>query len=199
MKIGLIAMSGVRVRNPELAALGVTLPQFVNRGKVIASLPSLGLLTVAGLTPDDCEVAYRELADLPGEEDALEPFDLVEAAPTHRDMLVWLGFAARDDTAERHEPDRESIVGMHDRRLLRANRDFDPELLAQDVEQRRQRVQPDHPFVVVRHASGLVEDRSQVKEQQQADNHDLRHVAEVDARRRREPGQPTYEEELYDG
>ena len=46
MKIGLIAMSGVRVKTPELAALGVTLPQFVNRGKVIASLPSLGLLTV---------------------------------------------------------------------------------------------------------------------------------------------------------
>ena len=53
MKIGLIAMSGIRVRTPELAELGVTLPQFVNRGKVVASLPSLGLLTVAALTPDD--------------------------------------------------------------------------------------------------------------------------------------------------
>ena len=64
MRIGLIAMSGVRVRNAELASLGVTLPQFVSRGKVIASLPSLGLLTVAGLTPPDCDVAYREIADL---------------------------------------------------------------------------------------------------------------------------------------
>lgn len=77
VKIGLIAMSGVRVRNPELAALGITLPQFVSRGKVIASLPSLGLLTVAGLTPEDCEIEYREMADLPGEEDELERFDLV--------------------------------------------------------------------------------------------------------------------------
>ena len=77
MRIGLIAMSGVRVRNPELAALGVTLPQFVSRGKVIASLPSLGLLTVAGLTPEDCEVEYREMADLPDEGDELERFDLV--------------------------------------------------------------------------------------------------------------------------
>ena len=34
MKIGLIAMSGVRVRTKELAELGVSLPQFVNRGKV---------------------------------------------------------------------------------------------------------------------------------------------------------------------
>ena len=51
MRIGLIAMSGVRVRTQELAELGVSLPQFVNRGKVIASMPSLGLLTVAALTP----------------------------------------------------------------------------------------------------------------------------------------------------
>ncbi len=40
MRVGLIAMAGVRVRDQELAALGVTLPQFVNRGKVIATLPA---------------------------------------------------------------------------------------------------------------------------------------------------------------
>ena len=76
MKVGLIAMSGVRVRTRELAEMGVTLPQFVNRGEVIASLPSLGLLTVAALTPDDVEVEYREIDELP-EDDALERFDLV--------------------------------------------------------------------------------------------------------------------------
>ncbi len=76
MKIGLIAMSGVRVRTAELAALGVTLPGFVRRGKTIASLPSLGLLTVAGLTPPEHEVEYIELdglANLP----ALGDYDLV--------------------------------------------------------------------------------------------------------------------------
>jgi radical SAM superfamily enzyme YgiQ (UPF0313 family) len=76
MRIGLIAMSGVRVRNPELARLGVTLPQFVSRGQVIASLPSLGLLTVAALTPADCEVVYREIGEVTTDT-ALEPFDLV--------------------------------------------------------------------------------------------------------------------------
>jgi radical SAM superfamily enzyme YgiQ (UPF0313 family) len=76
MRIGLIAMSGVRVRNAELASLGVTLPQFVNRGKVVASLPSLGLLTVAALTPPGCDVQYREVGEV-GPEDPLEPFDLV--------------------------------------------------------------------------------------------------------------------------
>lgn len=77
MRIGLIAMSGVRVRTEELAKLGVTLPGFVNRGKVIASLPSLGLLTVAALTPPDVEVAYIEYDDVPVDDDALERFDLV--------------------------------------------------------------------------------------------------------------------------
>lgn len=77
MRIGLIAMSGVRVRNPDLAALGVSLPQFLSRGKVIASLPSLGLLTVAGLTPPEHDVQYREVAELPPDDQPLEPFDLV--------------------------------------------------------------------------------------------------------------------------
>ncbi len=76
MKIGLIAMSGVRVRTRELAELGVTLPGFVNRGKVIASLPSLGLLTVAALTPREVEVVYREIDEVRAS-DALEAFDLV--------------------------------------------------------------------------------------------------------------------------
>jgi radical SAM superfamily enzyme YgiQ (UPF0313 family) len=76
MTIGLIAMSGVRVRTKELAELGVTLPQFVSRGEVIASLPSLGLLTVAALTPTDVDVEYREIAEVdPSAE--LEKFDLV--------------------------------------------------------------------------------------------------------------------------
>lgn len=76
MRIGLIAMSGVRVRTAELAALGVTLPGFVRRGKVIASLPSLGLLTVAGLTPPEHEVDYIEIDELP-ELTKLPEFDLV--------------------------------------------------------------------------------------------------------------------------
>ena len=63
MNIGLIAMSGVRVKSEELANLGVTLPGFVRRGKVIASLPSLGLLTVAGLTPSKHQVTYFEIQD----------------------------------------------------------------------------------------------------------------------------------------
>lgn len=87
MRIGLIALSGVRVQHPELAALGLTLPGFVRRGRVIAALPSLGLLTVAALTPPGHEVAYLEVPDTRapevfrggagGRELALPDFDLV--------------------------------------------------------------------------------------------------------------------------
>ena len=64
MKIGLIAMSGVRACDPELMRLGFTLPGFVERGKTIASLPSLGLLTLAGMTPQAYEIEYVEVRDL---------------------------------------------------------------------------------------------------------------------------------------
>jgi radical SAM superfamily enzyme YgiQ (UPF0313 family) len=64
MHVALIAMSGVRAHNPELTALGLTLPGFVERGETIASLPSLSLLTLAALTPDPHEVTYHEVADI---------------------------------------------------------------------------------------------------------------------------------------
>lgn len=76
-RIGFIAMSGVRAHNAELTALGLTLPGFVNRNKIIASLPSLGLLTLAGLTPDRFEIEYHEIADLKKLPELPVHFDLV--------------------------------------------------------------------------------------------------------------------------
>lgn len=77
MKLGLIAMSGVRAHNPELTALGLTLPGFVERSRVIASLPSLGLLTLAGMTPESVDLHYIEVADLREMNDVPEEFDAV--------------------------------------------------------------------------------------------------------------------------
>lgn len=77
MKLGLIAMSGVRAHNPELTALGLTLPGFVERNKVIASLPSLGLLTLAGLTPQSVDTHYLEVPDLTAFAGVPEDFDVV--------------------------------------------------------------------------------------------------------------------------
>jgi radical SAM superfamily enzyme YgiQ (UPF0313 family) len=77
MKLGLIAMSGVRAHNPELTALGLTLPGFVERNRVIASLPSLGLLTLAGRTPPEVSLRYLEVRDLAEVSGVPEEFDAV--------------------------------------------------------------------------------------------------------------------------
>lgn len=80
MKIGLIAMSGIRAADPELMALGLTLPGVVERSRVIASLPSLGLLTLAALTPPDIEIEYHEIDDIRKQPDLPDGFDLVAIA-----------------------------------------------------------------------------------------------------------------------
>ena len=68
MKIGFLALSGIRAHDPELLDLGLTLPGFVERSKAIASLPSLGLLYLAACTPDGHDLRYFE-----AESDGTEP------------------------------------------------------------------------------------------------------------------------------
>jgi radical SAM superfamily enzyme YgiQ (UPF0313 family) len=64
MKIGLIAIAGVKLQTRKFIDLGITLPQFVNRGRVIAQLPSLALLTIAATTPPGVELEYVEVDDV---------------------------------------------------------------------------------------------------------------------------------------
>jgi radical SAM superfamily enzyme YgiQ (UPF0313 family) len=71
MKIGFLAMSGVRAHDPKLLKLGMTLPGFVDRGKIIASLPSLGLLYLAACTPVGHAMHYFE-----AESDRSEPAEV---------------------------------------------------------------------------------------------------------------------------
>ncbi len=77
MRIGLVAMSGIRACDEELLRLGLTLPGFVERSKTIASLPSLGLLTLAGLTPPRHECIYVEVEDIRQLDQPPGGFDLV--------------------------------------------------------------------------------------------------------------------------
>src|SRR3954469_24817395 len=69
MKIGFLAMSGVRAHDPKLLKLGLTLPGFVERSKTVASLPSLGLLYLAAYTPAGHDLHYFE-AEADGKEPA---------------------------------------------------------------------------------------------------------------------------------
>jgi radical SAM superfamily enzyme YgiQ (UPF0313 family) len=77
MNLAFIAMSGIRACDTELLELGLTLPGFVERSKQIASLPSLGLLTLAGMTPKHHHIDYIEIPDLNAETDTLASYDLV--------------------------------------------------------------------------------------------------------------------------
>jgi len=89
MKLGLIAMSGLRVHNQELAELGLTLPGFIERKEVIASLPSLGLLTLAGLTPPDVYMKYIELSE----------FNIDSEIPGEFDVVAISSFTAQINSA----------------------------------------------------------------------------------------------------
>ena len=77
MRLGLVAMSGVRAHNEELTRLGLTLPGFVERNKTIASLPSLGLLTLGGLTDSDIHVDYTEVEDIAKLDELPGDYDVV--------------------------------------------------------------------------------------------------------------------------
>ena len=87
-KVILIAMSGVRVVNEKLFNTGLTLPGFVDRSRVIASLPSLGLLTLAAHTPKHWEVVYKEL-------DAFTEDDITEILNHQPDIIALSCLTAR--------------------------------------------------------------------------------------------------------
>jgi radical SAM superfamily enzyme YgiQ (UPF0313 family) len=85
MRIALIAVSGVRIYSERLKRHGITLPGFVERAQVIASMPSLGLLTLAGATPEGHELTYVESPEF-------EPERLPEA-----DLVAVSSFTAKAD------------------------------------------------------------------------------------------------------
>jgi len=88
-------MSGVRAQNEELMKLGLTLPGFVERSKVIASLPSLSLLTLAGMTPPTFHLEYREIADLNQAGDLPDDYDLVALTSLSAQIFDAYGVADR--------------------------------------------------------------------------------------------------------
>jgi hypothetical protein len=112
VKIGLIAIAGVKIQTRKFVNLGITLPQFINRGQVVAQLPSLALLSLAGVTPGGVEVAYIEVDDV--EAFARDPrldFDLVALSSKAADRasrssteklspaaMIWRKLRCRDST-----------------------------------------------------------------------------------------------------
>jgi radical SAM superfamily enzyme YgiQ (UPF0313 family) len=85
LKIGFLAMSGIRAHDPKLLELGLTLPGFVERSKAIASLPSLGLLYLAASAPPGHGLHYYE-----AESDGKEPADVYDC-----DLVAISTFSAQ--------------------------------------------------------------------------------------------------------
>ncbi|VGO12980.1 Hopanoid C-2 methylase [Pontiella desulfatans] len=90
MNIAFIAMSGIRACDTELLELGLTLPGFVERSKQIASLPSLGLLTLAGMTPKRHEIHYFEVPNVASKLTAVH----LDATP---DLVAISSYSAQID------------------------------------------------------------------------------------------------------
>lgn len=89
MKIALISMNGIRANDKELLRLGLNLPGFVERSRAIASLPSLGLLTLAALTPECHEQTYIEVPDI----------NQLAEIPTGFDLAAISSFTAQIEEA----------------------------------------------------------------------------------------------------
>lgn len=91
MRLGLIAISGLRLYNDRLVEVGLTLPGFYERAKTIASMPSLGLLTLAAVVPDEYDVSYLEVPE----------HDLALLDSTDFDVVAISSFTAKSDVMYR--------------------------------------------------------------------------------------------------
>jgi radical SAM superfamily enzyme YgiQ (UPF0313 family) len=61
--VAFVPLTGFRVREEEMLALGMSLPGLIDRAAAVARLPALGVLTLAGLTPPPWTCSYH---DAPG-------------------------------------------------------------------------------------------------------------------------------------
>ncbi|HWA24260.1 MAG TPA: radical SAM protein [Lacunisphaera sp.] len=95
MKIGFLAMSGIRVQDKKLLEIGLTLPGFVERSRIIASLPSLGLLALAACTPPGHDLRYFESEALEGEWPELLSCDLVAISTFSAQIFESYAIAGR--------------------------------------------------------------------------------------------------------
>jgi radical SAM superfamily enzyme YgiQ (UPF0313 family) len=58
--VAFVPFTGLRIREAEMLELGMSLPGLRQRAAALAELPALGLLTLAGMTPDDWTQSYHE-------------------------------------------------------------------------------------------------------------------------------------------
>lgn len=88
-------MSGTSIVNPQLYTLGHTMRSLVERWRAIASLPSLALLTLAGMTPKHHCLEYYEMNDIQKRGTIPDGFDLVAISSYTAQILEAYALAER--------------------------------------------------------------------------------------------------------
>jgi radical SAM superfamily enzyme YgiQ (UPF0313 family) len=111
--VALVAFTGLRTRRAELAALGVTLPGLRARAAAIGQLPALGLLTLAGLTPDDWSQSYHEFDPSAGGQAALVAAVAGATLVAVSALSASIGDAYAFADAVRAAGGRVAIGGLH--------------------------------------------------------------------------------------
>lgn len=73
--VAFITLAGFRIVRESLRERGLSLPGFAQRAEALAQLPALGLLTLAGMLPEDWSCSYHSPRDL---DDALRETIIAE-------------------------------------------------------------------------------------------------------------------------
>jgi radical SAM superfamily enzyme YgiQ (UPF0313 family) len=92
--VAFVPLTGFRVREEQMLELGMSLPGLRDRAAAVAQLPALGLLTLAGLTPEPWSCSYH---DSPSANDGL--VDLV--SETRPDLVAVSALTASAEEAYR--------------------------------------------------------------------------------------------------
>ncbi len=88
MNIGYIAMSGLRLVDAELLELGLSFPAVARRAREIEALPSLGLLTLAGMSPPHIGAEYLEVRDVSEIPDRFDAIALSSLSATSKEAYA---------------------------------------------------------------------------------------------------------------
>ncbi len=92
--VAFVPLTGFRVREEQMLELGMTLPGLRDRAAAVAQLPALGLLTLAGLTPQPWTCSYHDSPSVTDE--------LVETlAETRPDLVAVSALTASAEEAYR--------------------------------------------------------------------------------------------------
>ena len=88
MNIGYVAMSGLRLVDAELLELGLSFPAVARRAREIEALPSLGLLTLAGMSPPHIGAEYLEVRDISEVPDRFDAIALSTLSATSKEAYA---------------------------------------------------------------------------------------------------------------